>query len=314
MAVGQNMTDKLPILAIIGPTASGKSALALQVARHTGAQILSVDSMQVYQGMDIGTAKPSPAEQQEITHHLIDIAPPDQSFTVADFVRLADQTIATAQTQRTPLIAAGGTPMYYKALFTGLFDGPSADPAIRNRLRQHPNDQLHTRLQQIDPPAAQRIHPNDTRRLIRALEVFELTGRPISSFQTAWEQSTTRHPVIWIGLQWDKSLLNRRINARVKQMVTQGWLGEVKSLLAQFGQLSPTAQEAAGYQQWIDHLSGKISFDDALESTKIATRQLAGRQIKWFRRFTPVHWLDAQAPLDDNTQQCLSLWNAAKQP
>ncbi|HXE51886.1 MAG TPA: tRNA (adenosine(37)-N6)-dimethylallyltransferase MiaA, partial [Tepidisphaeraceae bacterium] len=180
------MADSIPLLVILGPTASGKSSLALELARRTGAQILSVDSMQVYRGMDIGTAKPSPAERNLVRHHAIDLVDPNEVFTVARFVELADEVIRTALQSSVPLIATGGTPLYYKALFEGLFEGPPADPNVRDRLRPLSGEELARRLAVVDPEAAARIHPNDSKRLIRALEVFESTGRPISSFQTDW--------------------------------------------------------------------------------------------------------------------------------
>src|SRR5687768_10895670 len=173
------MVQPAKMLVILGPTASGKSDLALEVARRTGAEILSVDSMQVYRGMDIGTAKPSAAERAEVRHHLIDVVEPTETFTVARFVELADAVIADARRRGVPLIATGGTPLYYKALFEGLFEGPPADEAVRERLRGQGGEDLHRRLREVDPEAARRIHANDTKRLIRALEVYELTGRPI---------------------------------------------------------------------------------------------------------------------------------------
>jgi tRNA dimethylallyltransferase len=286
-------------IVLLGATASGKSAVAMEVARRTGGEILSVDSMQVYRGMDIGTAKPSAAEREEVRHHLIDVARPDESYTVARFVELADAVIADAASRGVPLIATGGTPMFYKALFQGLFDGPGADNAVRRRLASESGTALHARLMKIDPPAAARIHANDTRRLVRALEVFELTGQPISSYQTAWASQAIRHRAQWFGLTWEKELLNQRINARVKAMIAAGWLEEVRDLLAQFDQLSPTASEATGYAELIDHLEGRSSLDDAVERIKIATRQLARRQMKWFRRFPDVRWISSDQATEE---------------
>jgi len=288
------------MLVIIGPTASGKSAVALAIAQRTGGQILSVDSMQVYRGMDIGTAKPTAVEQSLVRHHLIDLVAPSESFTVARFVELADTAISTLTAARTPIIATGGTPLYYKALFEGLFEGPPADAALRERLRAQPADELYARLTEVDPVAATRIHRNDERRTIRALEVYELTGRPISSFQTDWsgDSAAHRHPAKWVGLTWDKDALNRRINARVKQMIEAGWVDETRALLDTYGNLSQTAAEATGYRELILHVQGKMSLDDAVEQIKIATRQLARRQMKWFRRFPSVTWIDADQPVE----------------
>jgi tRNA dimethylallyltransferase len=302
------MTDPLPLLVIIGPTASGKSDLAMALAVQSGAEVLSVDSMQVYRGMDIGTAKPSPAEQARVPHHLLDLVRPDEVFTVARFVESADRTIADAAARKQPLIATGGTPLYYKALFEGLFEGPGADAELRARLTALPNDELARRLADVDPAAAARIHVNDLKRLVRALEVFELTGRPISSFQTEWTDPKPRHPAIWIGLNWDREALNRRINARVKAMLAAGWLDETRQLLARYGTLSKTAAEATGYRELIEHLSGRMSLGDAAEQIKIATRQLARRQMKWFRRFPGVTWLPGDVTLEQNAKAVMDVW------
>ena len=196
--------------------------------------------------------------------------------------------------------------MYFKALFEGIFEGPSANEEIRMRLREAPTEELHRRLIQIDPVAAQRIHINDQRRLIRALEVYELTGKPISSLQTHWEvDSPKRHRVRWIGLTWERDELSRRINARVKQMIAAGWVDEVRLLLAQHGALGQTAAEAAGYVDLVLYLKGKCSLDDAIEQAKIATRQLSRRQIKWFRRFADVTWIAGSLPIDDQLAAAL---------
>jgi tRNA dimethylallyltransferase len=304
MTVFAAMAISPPILVLIGPTASGKSAIAMLLAQQLAGEILSVDSMQVYKDMNIGTAKPPPADRQRIVHHGIDLVRPNETFAVSQFVDLADQIIAAS---KTPLIATGGTPLYYKSLFEGLFEGPSADPSVRLRLSAEPLPDLHHRLQKIDPDAAARIHVNDRRRLIRALEVFELTGQPISSMQTAWSSGKSRHAATWFGLKWEKESLNRRINSRVKQMIEAGWLDETRELLNRYGELSKTAAEATGYRELIDHLNGKMSLDDAIEQIKIATRQLARRQMKWFRQFKSVHWLPGDAPPEALTTEIVRL-------
>ena len=321
------------ILVILGPTASGKSELAMALARQVGAEILSVDSMQVYRGMDIGTAKASAQERAQVRHHLIDVVDPNESFTVARFVEAADQVIASvppvsppagssaeglppvrtpAALHQAPLIATGGTPLYYKALFEGLFEGPSADPQVRQKLGQLSNEELARRLDEVDPASAQRIHANDTKRMIRALEVHELTGKPISALQKEWGAQAHRHSAVWVGLDWDREVLNRRINARVKGMLAAGWVAEVQQLLQRYGSLSHTAAEATGYRQIIDHLEGKLTLEDAAEQIKIATRQLARRQMKWFRRFPNVKWMRGDRPLEENVKEVLELWNSEK--
>jgi len=296
------------LLVILGPTASGKSELALELARRWGAEVLNVDSMQVYRGMDIGTAKATPAERAQVRHHLLDVVEPDQSYTVARFVQEADAVIADCQKRGVPLVAVGGTPLYFKALFQGLFDGPGADEMLRERLRARDPVDLYRQLCQIDPAAAERIHPNDSKRLIRALEVFELTGQPISALQTNWQAEDHRHKAVWVGLTGERDRLNRRINMRVRQMLEAGWVREVEKLLGIYGAFSPTAAEAAGYAQIIEYLRGKMSLEEATEQIKIQTRQLARRQIKWFRRFENVLWLNMAQPLDEKVGQVMNIW------
>jgi tRNA dimethylallyltransferase len=291
---------------IIGPTASGKSALAMRLAEPLRGEILSVDSMQIYRGMDVGTAKPTREEQTRVRHHLIDVAEPNQTFAVSKFVEMADAVIADAAARNVPLIATGGTPMFYKALFEGLFEGPGADPKTREALAANTSEALHARLSQVDPAAAARIHLNDRRRLVRALEVFELTGKPISSLQNEWQGGMQRHAAVWFGLDWDKETLNRRINARVKQMIAHCWVEETRALLDRYGELSKTASEATGYHELIEHIRGRMTLNDAVEQIKIATRQLARRQMKWFRRFPNVTWLKGDQPIESLNESIIS--------
>ncbi|HEX3359187.1 MAG TPA: tRNA (adenosine(37)-N6)-dimethylallyltransferase MiaA [Tepidisphaeraceae bacterium] len=279
----------------------------MALAERMGAEILSVDSMQVYRGMDIGTAKPTQEEQARVRHHLIDLAAPNETFAVAKFVELADRVIADAKGRGVTLVATGGTPLYYKALFEGLFEGPGADAKTREALAAQSSDDLHARLLQIDPAAATRIHLNDRRRLIRALEVFELTGKPISSMQNEWQGQMRRHQAVWVGLDWDREQLNRRINARVKQMITDGWVEETRGLLDRFGELSKTAAGATGYHELIEHVGGRMPLDEAVEQIKIATRQLARKQMKWFRRFPEVKWMAGDRGVEENLVQIISV-------
>jgi tRNA dimethylallyltransferase len=274
--------------------------LARSLSRPTdAAEILSVDSMQVYRGMNIGTAKPTSSERAEVRHHLIDVVNPNETFTVAQFVDLAENVIRDARSRGVTLLVSGGTPLYFKALFEGLFEGPGADQAIRDRLSAESTDDLQRRLRSTDPAAAERINSNDRRRMIRALEVFELTGQPISSFQTHWQSQQPKFEARWFGLRWERDALNRRINARVKQMMSDGWLDETRAVQSKYGQLSKTASEATGYAELMEHLAGRMSLDEAIEQIKIATRQLARRQVKWFRRFPNVTWLDASRDMTE---------------
>jgi tRNA dimethylallyltransferase len=301
---GAELAGKQKNLVIVGPTASGKSAAALAVAERIQAEILSVDSMQVYRAMDIGTAKPTPAEQTRIKHHLIDLVDPSEVFTVARFVELADTPIEQAQHL---LVITGGTPLYYKALFEGLFEGPGADESIRARLRQMSNESLRDRLLEVDPDAGAIIHLNDHKRLVRALEVYELTGKPISSFQTDWATGILRHDAVWIGLSWDREILNRRINARTKQMIEAGWLDETRRILDHFGGFSATASEATGYRELVNVIHDRQTLDEAVEQIKIATRQLARRQMKWFRRWPQIKWIAGDRPLEKIVDEILTI-------
>ncbi len=293
-----------PICVILGPTASGKSALAHAVAKASDGVVLAVDSMTVYREMDIGTAKPTDEERRGVTYRGLDLVRPNESFTVAQWLAEADRVIA----QGRAVIACGGTPLYYQSLFRGMFEGPAADEAFRGTLVDVPVEELHRRVTEIDPPAGIRIHRNDRRRLTRALEVLHLTGRPISEQQREWESGPDRLESVRFGLSWDRPALNRRINARVKQMIDAGWLQEVRGLLETYGQLSPTAGEAAGYRLLSQVVAGRMKLEDAIEEIKVKTRQLAKRQMTWFRRFERVNWLGGDAPVETNVQRILEKW------
>ncbi|MEM6315428.1 MAG: tRNA (adenosine(37)-N6)-dimethylallyltransferase MiaA, partial [Planctomycetota bacterium] len=273
---------------VIGATGSGKSAVALRLAEQLGGEILAVDSMTVYRGMDIGTAKPTAAERARVVHHGLDLVDAGEAFTARRFVEYADGVVEDCRRRGIPLVAVGGTPLYWKSWLEGIFDGPSADPALRAELDALPTEALVAELQRVDPASADRLHANDRRRLTRAVEVHRLTGTPISALQEQWATPTRRFEIDLVGLRWDRPTLNRRINARCKQMIADGWLDEVRRL----GPLGPTASEAVGYKLLGDHLTGRLSLDDAVEQIKIRTRQLAKRQMTWFRRFAGVAWRD----------------------
>ena len=280
---------------ILGVTASGKGSLAFRLAQSLGGQIISVDSMKVYRRMDIGTAKPPAEKRKQIPWHLVDVVEPSESFSVDRFLDLATQAISAITAAGKPVVAVGGTAMYIKALLYGLFEGPGTDPAIRGRLRdeivQAGLPVLHRRLAEIDPQAADRIHPNDEKRIIRALEVHELTGKPISTFQQQWESPPSNDWSV-IGLRRPKEIESRRINQRIKRMIDQGLLDEVKSLLAEPKPMSQQARAAIGYAEIIDHLEGKMTLDETVEQIKINTRHLAKAQRTWFKTFPQIQWLD----------------------
>jgi tRNA dimethylallyltransferase len=279
---------------IIGVTASGKGKLAFELANQLNGEIISVDSMKVYRRLNIGTAKPPVEKRKQIPYHLIDVVEPSESFSVAGFLELAEAAVKDILSRNKPVVAVGGTALYIKSMLYGLFEGPGADEKIREELKDQVKAeglaQLYAQLQQIDPEAAARISANDQRRIVRALEVYRLTGKPISSFQSQWKQASSNDWTI-IGLRREKTEESKRINARVKKMLDDGLVDEVKNLLAEPNPLSKQAASAIGYAEIIDHLSGPTTLDDAIELIKKNTRKFAKQQRTWFKTFPNVHWL-----------------------
>ncbi len=287
---------------ILGCTAVGKGAVARELARRVGGQIVSVDSMKVYRRMDIGTAKPPPEVRAEIPHHCIDLVEPSEGFSVAQYVAAADAAVAAiAATGAVPL-AVGGTSLYIKALSEGLFEGPSADPAVRSELKRRAGAEglaaLHAELAAVDAEAAARIHPHDQRRILRALEVHKTTGISHQRLQKQWDSGSRRYDCVFLGLRRDKEDLNRRINARVKRMVEAGLEREVAALLAEPAGLSIQAAAAVGYAEMIACLRGTMTREQAVERIKINTRRLAKKQRTWQRRWPDVQWFDLAADDD----------------
>jgi tRNA dimethylallyltransferase len=294
------MTTRFPI--IVGPTAGGKSALAVEVARALvlagrPAEIISADSVQIFRGMNIGSAKPTADERGGIIHHLIDLCEPDgPPFTVHDWLAEANSLIDRLRGQGVVPVVVGGTHLYIKSLLEGMFEGPGADEGLRAELRGLGPAALRAELERIDPAAARRIHPNDERRTIRAIEVYRLTGRAISEHQSQWDrEERVRRDAVLVGLEWEIEEINRRINARVRLMLEQGLLAEVRSLHSA-GRLGPQAREALGYKQMIEHLEGRCTLEDAVEAIKIETRRFGKNQRTWLRRLrrTPASlWIEA---------------------
>lgn len=289
---------------IIGPTAAGKSGFAVElclaIASRTArtAEIVTADSMQVYRRMDIGTAKPTPEERQGVAHHLIDLVDPTESFTLDQWLKRAETCIADIRARGSIPVVVGGTNLYVKALLEGLFEGPAADEALRAELAAMDPALRRAELERTDPEAATRIHFNDLRRTVRALEVFRLTGKPISAHQRQWGGgSATRPDALVVALEWPTDLINRRINARVKQMAAEGLVEEVRALLAD-NAFGPQSREALGYKQLIEALATDPSpsgIDRALERIKIETRRFAKNQRTWLKRFREINgsiWLD----------------------
>jgi tRNA dimethylallyltransferase len=293
-------------LCILGPTAGGKSALAMALAKalahraarsggaaSAGAEIISADSMQIYRGMDVGTAKPPAEERALVRHHLIDIADPHLGgFTLADWLTGAQAAVRDIHARGKHAIVVGGTNLYMKALIEGMFAGPPVDDALRAALELQPTEMLRRELEQADPVAAARIHPNDRRRTIRAVEVHRQTGEPISALQSQWRAQPQELPEGWhlIGLDWSVEGINKRINTRVAAM-----FDEVTALAAA-GPLSRQAVEAVGYYEVLLHLAGQCTLEEAAEAMKVRTRRYAKQQRTWLRRFRIVPgstWIEA---------------------
>ena len=283
-------------LALVGTTASGKSALAMAVAREDPRlEILSVDSMQVYRGMDIGTAKPTPAERAEVPHHLIDLADPSEDFTLARYVATAREALAEVESRGHRALLVGGTGLYLRAIVDDL-DVPGQYPEVRAELEAEPDTPtLHRRLVGVDPVAAGRMEPTNRRRVVRALEVTLGSGRPFSSYGPGLDvyPPTRFHQV---GVQLPHEVVARRVEARYHQQMADGFLEETRALLAAPGGMSRTARQALGYAELIDHLESGRPLEEALATAIRRTRRFARRQRSWFRRDPRIRWLHA---LDD---------------
>jgi tRNA dimethylallyltransferase len=305
------------IVFVVGCTASGKASLSHRLALELGAEIVSIDSMKVYRQMDIGTAKPPREWQEQVKYHLIDVVDPCDSFSAARFVELSEAAIEDIHTRGRPVIGSGGTALYLKTLTEGMFAAPPSDPKLRQKLRLLAENQgpefLHHRLQQVDVEAAQRIHPNDLRRIVRAIEVFELTGQPISRLQSQFGTLRNDYRMLFIGLRHDRDKINRRINARVKRMIEEGLVDEVEKLYRRRPPLSDQARQALGYAEIIDYLEKKYDLDTAIEKIKINTRRFAKSQRTWFRQMRHIEWFDVPQegqPLDlvEPVRQRISGW------
>ena len=281
---------------ILGCTGCGKGAVGREVARRIGAEIISVDSMKVFRRMDIGTAKPGLAERAAIPHHLIDVVEPSEEFSVAQFVQQAERAAQDIAERGKPVLAVGGTALYIKSLSEGLFEGPGSDPDLRAELHTRAEQigpaGLHRELVQIDPVAAERIHPNDLRRIVRALEVHRLTGTPISELQTQWDRERTQYDCTFIGLRRDKEDQSRRANRRVGKMVEAGLVDEVRALWSETPPMGRTARQALGYAEMIEHFEGEVSLEAAIENIRINTRAFLKAQRTWFKRFHATRWID----------------------
>ena len=282
---------------VLGPTAVGKSALGILLSKKLGGEIISLDSMQIYKEMNIGTAKPSIEELTAVPHHLIDCQPLSKSSDVASFIDKAKKIEKEISDRGALPIFVGGTAMYIKALIDGLFEGPKSSPEIREKLIAIADEKgsgfLHSELlSPIDPVTAEKLHPNDLHRIVRAIEVYELTGKPISEQQTQWEQKNKSTEYRLIGLTMPRELLYKIIEERVDKMIASGLVDEVKKLKSLGIEKNNTAAQAIGYKELLAHLNGEYSLDRAIELIKRNTRRFAKHQLTWFRKDDRIEWFD----------------------
>ncbi len=285
---------KPKIVVLAGPTGIGKTSLSLEIAERFNGAIVGADSMQVFRHMDIGSAKPEHSEQQQAPHYMIDVADPDEPFDAAAYARMARAGIDQILDQGRLPVVVGGTGFYIKALLHGLFPAKPADAAVRDRLHKEAAEKgihwLYDRLRQADPAAAERIHPNDTYRVIRALEVCELTGRPMSAYQAAHGFSEQPFAPLKFCLYMEREALYERINRRVAAMVAAGLLEEVKSLLERGYSPDLKPMQSLGYRHMLDYLSARLDWPEAVDQLKKDTRRYAKRQLTWFRKDPEMIW------------------------
>ena len=286
--------DRLPAIDdscwfLTGPTASGKTSAALVLAERIDAEIISLDSMAIYRGMDIGTAKPSLEQRSQVVHHMIDILDPNESFSVAEYLARAHRIVDEIRQRGNKALFVGGTPMYLKVLLRGIFGGPAADWEFRQQVEEqielHGKQALHRQLAMVDPVSAHKFHPNDIRRVTRALEVYHLTGEPISHQQQEFESQNKSNKKFVFQLSWPRDVLHQRIEKRVVAMFEAGLVREVQQLLESYQELGRTALQAVGYREVLEHLKGERDLDETMQQVVYHTRRFARRQETWFRGF-----------------------------
>ena len=284
-----------PMVVIVGPTASGKSRLGLELAHRFGGEILSCDALQVYRHMDVGTAKPTVSDRQLVLHHMLDLRDPGEDFSAGDYQRLARQALGEIRNRARIPFVVGGTGFYLRALLDGFFEGPGRSEELRLRLRGMVERRgprcLHRALRRADPPSAQRIAPGDTARLIRACEIYLLTGKPLSWWHNQPTVKLVGYRWLLLGIAWPRQELYQRINRRVEEMIEAGFIAEVDNLLNIYPR-DCHAFKAIGYRQIADYLEAKRPLLDAIEITKQESRRYAKRQLTWFRSLEDVSWLD----------------------
>lgn len=306
-ALSGHPVPKPPLLVLIGPTAIGKTRLSIEIAKRYGCEIISGDSMQVYKGMDIGTAKISPAEMEGIPHHMIDICEPEYPFSVAEFQERVRQLIADIHARGKLPFIVGGTGLYIEAIcYEFQFVDVGSDEAFREKqrlfLEEHGPEALHSKLRMADPLSADRLHPNDTRRVIRALEIIHLTGSTMSE-QLAGQTKVSPYNLCIVGLTTDREILYKRIEARVDAMLDAGLENEVRSLMEKGLTRKHISMQGLGYKEMAAYLEDEVSFDEMVRLLKRDTRRFAKRQLSWFRHMKEIEWLELSDP--PNISSCL---------
>ncbi len=293
---------KLPLVVTAGPTASGKTRLAIELAKLLNGEIVSADSMQIYKYMNIGSAKPTAEEQKEVKHHLIDFLEPDAVFSVADYTEMAHDVIGKLISEGKMPVMCGGTGLYINSVVNDItFGETDTNDDIRAELaktaREKGNDALIEMLAEFDPVSAARLHPNNVRRVIRAIEFYKVTGQTISSHQEMTKQTEGRYNPIMFCIAWDRQKLYERINKRVDKMLEDGLLEEVKRLMEAGYTKALNSMKAIGYKELIDYYNGETTLEEAVELIKQSSRRYAKRQLTWFRRDKRIHWLNADGDI-----------------
>lgn len=302
---------KSKVLLIVGPTASGKTRLSLQIARRCGGEIVSADSRQVYRYMDIGTAKPTPQELAFVPHHCIDIKDPDAFFSAGEYGRMARRIIDDILARGHTPIVVGGSGLYLRALVDGVFAGNYRDTALRNKLNEQAREEglafLYHRLCAVDPESCRKIHPNDQKRIVRALEVYEISGEPISRIQAKQTEPAGFDACFW-GLRWPRQVLYRRVNDRVEAMVRAGLVEEVQKLRQMGYGLEYNSLNSVGYKEVFDYLDGRATLEKTVRLVQQNTRRFTKKQLTWFRKDSRIRWIDLEEPVnwDDIAQYILN--------
>lgn len=289
---------KQKLIVVAGPTASGKTRLAIDIAKSVNGEIVNADSMQIYKYMNIGSAKPTLEEQSEAKHHLIDFLEPDEEFSVADYTELAHKVIAEIASRGKIPIMCGGTGLYINSVVNDITFGEiETDYKLREELnelaKQHGSQYLLDILKEFDPVSAQRLHPGNLRRIVRAIEFYRTTGIPISEHQEMTKQKESRYEPLMLCVKWDREVLYDRINKRVDIMMNDGLLDEVKQLMEMGYTKELNSMKGIGYKEIIDYFEGNMSLEDTVNLIKQSSRRYAKRQLTWFRRDKRIHWLDA---------------------